>query len=209
ASDLSTVDLLALILARKADPHLLLRLTHLLQEYPVRRLRQASSAELQQAGLTPLQAERLVAICELTRRLAVLETPLSPSIRRPGDAVAILRPFMSHLEQETLRVLVLTSTHQVIANLELYRGTIHQIEIRVAEILRPALVRNAPALLVAHCHPSGDPTPSPSDRAMTEQLLEAARLLDLEIIDHLILGNPRYVSLRSLMKWEATSPDHQ
>jgi DNA repair protein RadC len=201
ATEVSTLELLALTLTRADDPQLLLRLAQLLQGASARRLRQSSVSAFQQAGFTRIQAERLAAICELTRRLALLEIEPSPRIESPDDAVRLLLPLMGHLDQETFRVLVLDTHHQVVENTELYRGTINGAEVRVAEILRPAVLRKCPALLVAHAHPTGDPEPSFSDLAMTEQLVQAARLLDIDLVDHLIIGGSRTISLRSRMQW--------
>jgi DNA repair protein RadC len=73
--------------------------------------------------------------------------------------------------------------------------------LRAAEIFRPAVVRNCPHVIVCHNHPSGDPSPSPEDIAVTEQLIEAGKLLDIELLDHLVIGNPRYASLRERLHW--------
>lgn len=200
-TELSTLELLALTLSYKAGPRTLARLARLLQDDRARRLRAAALPELETAGLTRSQAERLVAICELTRRLAVLEADPLPSISAPGDAVAILRPFMEDRDQETFRVLVLNAKNQVVENREIYRGTVDTTVVRIAEILRPAILRNCPALLVAHTHPSGDPQASPADLAMTKQLVRASKLLDLDLVDHLILGRASYTSLKSTLRW--------
>lgn len=201
AAGLSTADLLALTLTQKAESHILTRLARLLQVYDARRLRRATIPELQHAGLTRSQAERLVAICELTRRLALLEAETQPQIKAPSDAATLLRPLMEDLDQEMFRVLVLNTKNQVVENIELYRGTVNSMEVRIAEILRPAVIRKCPALLVAHVHPSGNPEASPEDIAMTEQLVQASKLLEIELIDHLILGHASYTSLRSRMQW--------
>ncbi len=124
ATEISTLDLLGLTLAHKTEPDLLAHLVHLLQDYDVRRLRQASIPEFQQAGLSKSQAERLVAICELTQRLGMLETSPLPKIAMPHDAMQLLRPMMGHLDCEVLRVLVLNTKNQVVENTELYRGTV-------------------------------------------------------------------------------------
>lgn len=201
ATELSTLDLLTVTLSNKTTPNLLARLTHLLQEYDSRRLRQSSIAEFQQAGLSKIQAERLVAICELTRRLAMLETAPQPQITCPRDAVHLLRPLMSHLDHEAVRVLVMNAQNQVLENHELYRGTVNSTETRIAEVLRPAITRKCPAILLAHVHPSGSPDPSPEDIQLTEHLLKAAKLFNIELVDHLILGNPGHVSLREYLRW--------
>jgi DNA repair protein RadC len=201
AAGLSTVDLLALTLTQKTEPQMLARLAHLLQAYDTRRLRRATIPEFESAGLTRSQAERLVAICELTRRLALLEAETLPQIKTPSDAAALLRPFLEDLDQESLRVLILNTKNQVLENIELYRGTVNSTEVRIAEILKPAVVRKSPAFLVAHVHPSGSPEASPEDITMTEQLVRAGKLLEIELVDHLILGHASYTSLRSRMNW--------
>jgi DNA repair protein RadC len=201
ATALSTLDLLALTLAPQTDANLLARLAHLLQSYDVRRLRQTSIQEFQQVGLSKTQAERLVAICELTQRLAVLEMAPLPKITVPHDAVQLLRPLMSHLDHEVMRVLVLNTKNQVVENTELYRGTVNTTVVRIAEILRLAILRKCTGLLIAHLHPSGDPTPSPEDRELTGDLVRAARLCEIEVVDHLIIGNPGYISLKNEMRW--------
>lgn len=201
ATELPTLDLLALVLASRDDENVLARLTHLLQEYDVRRLRQGSIQEFRQAGFSQMQAERLVILGELTRRLAVLDMTASPTITTPRDAERVLRPLMGHLDQEVLRVLVLTMKNQVVENTELYRGTVGSMVTRTAEVIRPAILRNCPKILIAHLHPSSDPTPSPEDWAFTEQLIQAAHLLNIEVVDHLIIGNPGFVSLRTERRW--------
>jgi DNA repair protein RadC len=201
AAGLSTLDLLALTLTQSTDQQMLTRLACLLQQYDVRRLRRATIPEFESAGLTRSQAERLIAICELTRQLALLEAEPRPQIKTPGDAVAILRPLMEDLNQEAFRILVLNTKNQVVENLELYRGTVNCSVVRAAEVLRPAVIRHCPAILVAHVHPSGSPEASPEDITMTGQLVQAGKLLDIELVDHLILGHTRYLSLRTEMRW--------
>src|SRR5260370_6374241 len=91
-----------------------------------------------------------------------------------------------------MRVLILDKKNQVVENMTRYRGTVNSSVLRVAEIFRPAITRNCPAVLVCHNHPSGDPTPSPEDIAVTEQLVQAGKILDIELVDHLIIGSHKY-----------------
>jgi DNA repair protein RadC len=204
ASTLSPVELLSIALL---SPRLTLSsdiqsvLTRLMTQGDWKWFTQAGVSELQQAGFSQLQAERAVAICELSRRLALLEQEPFPQIKTTGDAVRLLQPLMAHLPQEVFRVLVLNAQNQVVENIELYRGTVLGAEIRVAEILRPAIVRHCPALLIAHHHPSGEPEPSESDLETTRQLRQAAELFGIDLLDHLILGHKRALSLRSYLKW--------
>jgi DNA repair protein RadC len=201
ATVLSTPDLLAFTLSHKTDLQMPVRLAQLLQQFGVPWLRRASTADLEAAGLTRAQAERLVAVCELMRRLTVLEARPLLQITAPSDAIALLRPLMEDLNQEVIRVLVLNAKNQVMENLELYRGTVNCCLARVAEIFRPAVIRNCPAILVAHIHPSGSPDPSPEDITLTNHLVLAGKLLEIDVVDHLILGHASYTSLRSRMQW--------
>jgi len=202
ASMLSTAELLAYLLANgatKSDP--LEVACRLLNSYGLKRLRNAEIAELCRDGLSPAQAQRLNALCELAHRLALVDPDERPCILSADDAAAILRPLMMHLEHEEFRVLVLDTKHRVLANVLLYTGTVASSAIRVAEIFRPAIARNSPNILVAHNHPSGDPGASPEDYEVTRQLVEAGKVLDIEVLDHLVIGNPRYVSLKEKMPW--------
>ena len=108
---------------------------------------------------------------------------------------------MRYLPHEEMRVLVLNTKSEVTANLCLYRGTVDTTVLRVAEILRPAIVRNCPKIVLCHNHPSGDSAASPEDIHVTEQVVAAGEILDIEVLDHIIVGNPHYTSLKELLKW--------
>jgi DNA repair protein RadC len=103
---------------------------------------------------------------------------------------------MAVLEQEEMRVASLDTKNQVVRIVTLYRGSVNTTLTRVAEILRVAIQDNAPAFVLAHNHPSGDPTPSPEDVVVTRRLAEAAQTMDVEFLDHLIVGKGRFVSLK-------------
>lgn len=203
-ASLSILDLWSLVLMSSPTTRFssqVQRLARLVEREGWRELTQASLPELQRAGFSQRQAERIVVVCELTRRLALLENEPLPQIKRGEDAVRLLWPLMIHLKQEVMRVLVLNAHNQVVENTELYRGSALSACIRIAEVLRPAVVRNCPSILVAHFHPSGNPEPSAADLETTEDLRQAARLLNIELLDHLILGSTRAVSLREVMNW--------
>ena len=100
-----------------------------------------------------------------------------------------------------MRILVLDTKNQVVDNINRYRGTVNSSVLRAAEVFRPAIIRNCPGVLICHNHPSGDPTPSAEDIAVTEQLVAAGRHLDIELVDHLVIGNHRFVSLKERMGW--------
>ncbi len=145
-------------------------------------------------------AYRLVALLELYRRLA---RPAEPRyrIKCPADAARLMMPQMSHLKIEQMRVLVLDTKNQVVLNRVLYQGTANATLLRVAEVYRSAVVRNCPAIILCHNHPSGDPTPSSEDIETTEKVIQAGKLFDIELVDHLIIGHSKYVSLKEKLRW--------
>lgn len=196
---LSTPELLAIILRTGVGGINVLTLaTQLLTEYKsLSALARADFAQLTQThGLGPAKAAQLMAALELGRRL-MRETPQEPlQIRTPGDAAHYLMPSMSFYEQEHFVVLYLNTRSHVIDQEDLYRGGLNTAIVRVAEVFRGAIRRNCNAILVAHNHPSGDPTPSPDDIALTRKLVEAGKLIEIELLDHLVIGQNRFVSLR-------------
>ncbi len=104
---------------------------------------------------------------------------------------------MSFLEQEHLRVVLLNTKNQVLGISQVYIGNVNTSVVRAAEVFRPAVRQNCPSIIVVHNHPSGDPTPSPDDAAVTRQLVEAGKLLDIEMLDHIVIGSGnRFVSLK-------------
>ena len=103
---------------------------------------------------------------------------------------------MAHLEQEHFRQLLLDTRNRVVASVTLYIGSLNASIIRVGEVFREPVRRQSAAIIVAHNHPSGDPTPSPEDTVVTKSIVEAGKLLDIEVLDHLVIGHQRFVSLR-------------
>ena len=121
----------------------------------------------------------------------------APSVRHHLDAAALLRPEMEDLVQEQLRVLLLDAKNRVMGRHLIYQGNVSSAVVRPAEVFREALMANAPKVLVAHNHPSGDPEPSPEDVSITAQLLRAGQLLGISVVDHLVIGRDTVVSLRA------------
>jgi DNA repair protein RadC len=103
---------------------------------------------------------------------------------------------MSALEQEHLRVLLLDRRNRVLETTEVYRGSVNSSQIRVGEVFKEAVRKNASGIIVVHNHPSGDPTPSPDDVAVTRAIVQAGKLLDVDVLDHLVIGQGRWVSLK-------------
>jgi len=147
-------------------------------------------------GLGHARAARVQAALELGRRLAMAPLDVAPTIRMPQDAAAILMPCMSLLEQETVRVLVLDTRNRVRGNVQVYQGSVNATHARVAELFREAVRSNATAVVLAHNHPSGDPAPSEQDAAFTRSAVKAGEMLGIEVLDHLVIGHNRWVSLK-------------
>ena len=118
------------------------------------------------------------------------------SIRSPGDVVRLVGVEMEDLPQETLRVILVNAKNVVIDIVELYRGTLNSSTVRICELFREAIRQNAASLIIVHNHPSGDPTPSPEDVRVTAEAVKAGQNLDLEVLDHVIIGKGAYVSLK-------------
>ena len=121
----------------------------------------------------------------------------APPVLNHHDAAALLRLEMEDLVQEQLRVLLLDAKNRVMGRHLIYQGNVSSAVVRPAEVFREALMANAPKVLVAHTHPSGDPEPSPEDVSITAQLLRAGQLLGISVVDHLVIGRDTVVSLRA------------
>lgn len=128
-------------------------------------------------------------------------TPEQLIIKSPADAYQILRPVLSGLDREYLVVLGLDTRNRVIGIHEAVMGNGSSANIDVGQLFRAAILQAAMALIVAHNHPSGDPSPSPEDVRVTKALVEAGKLLDIELLDHMIIGDGRYVSLKERGLW--------
>ncbi len=160
-------------------------------------LARASFGELvHEHGMGEAKTAQLLAAFELGKRLLVASPEERPQITSPADAANLLMPEMGLLEQEHLRTLLLDTKHHVLASPTVYQGNVNTSVIRVGEVFREAIKGNCAAIIVAHNHPSGDPTPSADDVRVTEQIVQAGKLLDIEVLDHLIIGRQRYVSMK-------------
>lgn len=147
-------------------------------------------------GLGQAKAATLKATLEIGRRLLLMGGDERAQIRSPADAAALLMVEMGHLDQEHLRTVLLDTKNRVQQIATIYIGSVNSALIRVGEVFKEAVRKNSAALIVVHNHPSGDPTPSPEDILVTRQIVEAGKLLDVDVLDHLVIGRGRYVSMR-------------
>ena len=160
-------------------------------------LHRAPFAELKkQHAIGEAKAAQIKAAIELGRRLTLESPEERPSINSPADAAALVAYEMSALEQEHLRVMLLDRRNHVLDTVEIYKGSVNSSQIRVGEIFKEAIRQNASALIVIHNHPSGDPTPSPDDVAVTRAIVQAGKLLDMDVLDHMVIGQGKWVSLK-------------
>jgi DNA repair protein RadC len=151
---------------------------------------------MNQHGMGEAKASQIKAAIELGRRLT-LEVPEDKiTINSPADAAALVQYEMSALEQEHLRVILLDRRNRVLEIVEVYKGSVNSAQMRVGELFKEAIRINASALIVTHNHPSGDPTPSPEDVAVTRAIVQAGKLLDIDVLDHLVIGLGKWISLK-------------
>jgi len=148
-------------------------------------------------GIGPAKAAQLKAAIELGRRLTVASPEEKAVVRSPEDAARLVMYEMGALEVEHLKVMLLDTRSKLIRIVQVYVGSLNASLIRVGEIFKEAVRANAASLIVVHNHPSGDPSPSPEDIAVTHEIVSAGQLLDVEVLDHLIIGKNRFVSLKS------------
>ena len=199
ASALSNAELIAILLGTGSRGENVLSLaTRLLSTFGgLNGLARLNDAELRKVrGLGEAKAAQLRAALELGLRLASTHPEERVAIRSPRDVAGLLQTEMSLLSQESLRVLLLNTKNQVMRVCEVYHGNVSSALVRPAEVFRDAIRDNAPQIIAVHNHPSGDPTPSSDDIAVTADLVRAGDLLQIEILDHIVIGERGFVSMK-------------
>src|SRR5690606_34323601 len=142
----------------------------------------------------PIARSRILAAVELGRRLAREGPAERAVIRGPRDVFELCAPALRDLTQEEFRVLLLNTQHAVLREVVVTRGTLDGSLVHPREVFRAAIADGAAAIILLHNHPSGDPTPSPEDRSVTQQLASAGRVVGIPVVDHVIIGDARYTS---------------
>ncbi len=146
-------------------------------------------------GVGPAKAARLAAAFELTRRLRARTPGARTVLSGPAEVYAAFAPLMEDLKREVFRVALLDARNALLRDRVISEGTLSASLVHPREVFKPAILESAASVVLLHNHPSGDPTPSREDIRLTRQLVECARLLDLRIHDHVVIGRGRYVSL--------------
>ena len=149
-------------------------------------------------GIGPAKATKLKASMEIANRILASNPNQKPKISSPDDITNLIGLEMSLLEQEQLRIVLLNTRNEVIGIRTLYQGTTNQAQVRIAEVFRDAVRANAVAIIVVHNHPTGDPTPSSADIELTRSIVEAGEMLEIRVLDHMIIGHGRHVSMKRL-----------
>lgn len=160
-------------------------------------LQRASITEIcDQHGVGQAKAAQIKAAIELGSRLKTEKANERRTLSSPEDVEDMFKYDLAELEQEVLVVVLLDTRNHFLEKVEIYRGSVNSSQVRVAEIFTPAIRRNATSIIVLHNHPSGDPTPSPDDVAMTRAIVQAGKLLDIDVLDHMIIARNGSVSLK-------------
>ncbi len=155
----------------------------------------ASPADLEAIpGVGRAISARILAAVELGCRVREEKLPDRPRIRGPSDVHRLMAPRLRHLSQEEFHALLLNTQHRVLRDVTVTRGILDASLIHPREVFRPAILENAASVILVHNHPSGDPSPSAEDRAVTRQLLEAGRAIGIRVLDHVVVGEEGWES---------------
>ena len=148
------------------------------------------------SGIGPAKALQLRAGIELGRRITKSKLGETITVRRPKDAAEYVMEELRYLKKEHFVCLFLNTKNHIIARETLSMGTLNASLVHPREVFRAAIKYSSASIICAHNHPSGDPAPSPEDISLTKRLVEAGQLVGIEVLDHLIIGDGRFVSLK-------------
>jgi DNA repair protein RadC len=199
AGALSNAELLAILLrVGSSKESALAQATRLLKRFDgIHGLARASFEEMcLESGLGPAKVSQIKAALQLGMRATKHEAEARLTVRNAADAAAMFVAEMSLLEQEHVRVMLLDARNHVLATQTVYVGSVHTTQVRISELLSDAVRTKAAAIIALHNHPSGDPQPSAADGVMTRQLYDAAKLMGIDLLDHIVIAGGGWVSLR-------------
>ncbi|MCL5781660.1 hypothetical protein P378_13535 [Desulforamulus profundi] len=200
AANLSDIDLLAIMLrtgtARASAMELAAELLGRFRD--LRALAQATIEELSELkGVGPAKAVQVKAALELGKRLAALPAEERPVIRCPEDVCALVMEDLRDRDREYFQALLLNTKNQVLARETISIGTLNSSMVHPRELFKIAIRRSAASVILVHNHPSGDPTPSREDISLTKRLVEAGEIIGIDVLDHIVIGDNRFTSLKS------------
>lgn len=164
----------------------------------LRRLLDMSPEELASfKGVGPAKTAQVMAALELGRRVAMATAWDQPVIRSPENAAALIMEQVRHMDREHFGVLLLNTKNQVLDRETISIGTLNSSTVHPREVFKAAIRRSAAAVILYHNHPSGDPTPSEQDIAVTKRLVEAGDIIGIGVLDHLVIGDNRFTSFKA------------
>jgi len=198
---LKTSELLAIIIRIGSSDETAVQVAErLLQKYAGDLRRMAGETEKQLSdsikGLGKSKAAQIMAAFELGKRLSAFTGNERPQIKSPGDVSRMFMSQLRYLNTETLHVLSLDSKNYVTKQRRVFEGSLDVSIAHPREIFKFALEESAAAIVIVHNHPSGDPTPSADDIRITKQLIEAGKIMNIPVLDHIIIGDGKYISLK-------------
>jgi len=198
AGSLSNAELLAIILRTGTKSDNVINLSNrILKDYSLSQLSRASVSELSKIhGIKAAKATQIAACFELARRLELYSETVKPKIKSPADAHRIVAPTLRNLKKETFKALYLDTKNQLIREETVSIGSLDASVVHPREVFKTAIQESAAAIILAHNHPSGDPEPSREDIELTRRLREGGSLIGIEVLDHIIVGDGRYTSLK-------------
>lgn len=171
----------------------------IIEQGPLHTMKGKTVPEIQASyPVTGRQARILAAAAIMSDRFNRDPGDIPTQISCPDDVRAVVRKRLQGLLQEELHVIILNTRNRVVDIRQIYRGTVNSSAVRPAEVLRPAVMLNAPSIIVVHNHPSGDPTPSPEDKSVTKEIKDAGKLMDIILLDHVVIGGEQAVSIKEL-----------
>lgn len=199
AESLSNQELLAILLRTGTKQESVLHLANRVLGFfeQIQELKNATMEEMMTVkGIGQAKAVQLLAAVELGKRLSQQKTNEKFTIRSPKDAAIYLMPEMASLTQEHFVTLFLNVKNQILHKQTIFIGSLNASIVHPREIFREAVKRSAASIICAHNHPSGNPSPSTEDIDVTKRLMEAGRLMGIELLDHVIIGDHQFISLK-------------
>lgn len=195
---LSNAELLAIILRTGSRKENVVNMcSRIFSEYSLKRLSQANIKQLMQIhGIGAAKAAQIAAVFELARKLEGFTDEPKRKIKSPADVYSLLYPRMREHKRERLVALLLDTKNQVLREEIISIGSLNANIVHPREVFKAALMESCASVILSHNHPSGDPTPSKEDIAVTEKLVEGGKLLGIDVLDHVVIGDGRYVSLK-------------
>ena len=195
---LSNIELLGIILRTGSREENVISLcSRIFSEYSIKQLSLANVTRLMEIhGIGKAKASQIAAVFELARRLETYMEEPKQKVKSPKDVYALMYPKMREQKKEKFVTLYLDTKNQILKEELISVGSLNASIVHPREVFKSALMESSASVIMVHNHPSGDPSPSREDILVTEKLVEGGKLLGIDVLDHIIIGEGRYVSLK-------------